>query len=152
MTVYDDYYITFYNLVFTALPVIFRAIIEQDVYYRFPIKIMKEEGKEDREEAGEEEVLPYEEHKLIKKYFPYLYFIGQKNTIFTFKNFFIWVFQGAIHGLLIFLFNMYIFEYQVADTGENTDMWIMSITIYTSIILVKYILYCLFSVSFFMNN
>jgi magnesium-transporting ATPase (P-type) len=32
-TVFDDYYIAMYNLVFTSLPLVARAILEQDVYY-----------------------------------------------------------------------------------------------------------------------
>ncbi len=32
-TVFDDVYITLYNLVFTALPLVIRAVLEQDVYY-----------------------------------------------------------------------------------------------------------------------
>lgn len=129
-TIYDDYYITFYNLVFTALPVIIRAVFEQDVYYRFPVKI----SKEDMEDNSN---LPYEENKFLKKYYPKLYYIGQKNTLFTYTNFLIWVFQGLVHGLLIFLFNMYIYQYHIATAdGYTTDIWIMSITIYTTIILV----------------
>ncbi len=129
-TIYDDYYITFYNLIFTALPVIVRAIIEQDVYYRFPVKIAKED-------IEDEESCPYQENKFLKKYYPKLYYIGQKNTVFTYTNFFLWVAQGLVHGLLIFLFNMYIFNYQIAiSDGYTTDLWIMSITLYTSIILV----------------
>ena len=129
-TIYDDYYITFYNLIFTALPVIVRAVIEQDVYYRFPVKLNKEDLEYN-------ESVPFEENKFLKKYYPKLYYIGQKNTLFTYTNFFIWVFQGLVDGLLIFLFNMYIFEYQIVNSeGYTTDIWIMSITIYTTIILV----------------
>lgn len=130
-TIYDDYYITFYNLVFTALPVIVRAVIEQDVYYRFPIKINKDD-------LDENDLQPYEENLFLKKYYPKLYYIGQKNTLFTYKNFFMWIFQGIIHGLFIFLFNMYIYSYFIGDSeGKTTDIWIMSITLYTSIILVN---------------
>jgi magnesium-transporting ATPase (P-type) len=32
-TVFDDYYIALFNLVFTSLPLVARAILEQDVYY-----------------------------------------------------------------------------------------------------------------------
>ena len=33
-TLFDDFYITFYNMAFTALPVIIRAIFDQDIYYK----------------------------------------------------------------------------------------------------------------------
>lgn len=32
---FDDVYVTFYNLIFTALPLIVRAVMEQDVNYMF---------------------------------------------------------------------------------------------------------------------
>lgn len=32
-TIFDDWYITLYNIIFTALPLIVRAILEQDIYY-----------------------------------------------------------------------------------------------------------------------
>lgn len=35
-TVFDDIYISLYNLVFTSLPLVIRAIFEQDVYYIRP--------------------------------------------------------------------------------------------------------------------
>lgn len=34
---YDDWYITFYNMIFTALPLIIRATFDQDVNYKFLI-------------------------------------------------------------------------------------------------------------------
>lgn len=35
-TLFDDYYISLYNLFFTSLPLVIRAILEQDVYYIRP--------------------------------------------------------------------------------------------------------------------
>ncbi len=38
-TIFDDIYITLYNLLFTAMPLLIRAVLEQDVnyiYYREP--------------------------------------------------------------------------------------------------------------------
>ena len=32
-TVYDDFYIALYNLIFTSIPLIIRAVLEQDVNY-----------------------------------------------------------------------------------------------------------------------
>ena len=36
-TIFDDIYISLYNLVFTSLPLVIRAIFEQDVYYIRPV-------------------------------------------------------------------------------------------------------------------
>ena len=35
-TIFDDIYISLYNLIFTSLPLVIRAIFEQDVYYVRP--------------------------------------------------------------------------------------------------------------------
>jgi len=32
-TVFEDWYVSFYNLFFTSIPLIVRAVFEQDVYY-----------------------------------------------------------------------------------------------------------------------
>jgi magnesium-transporting ATPase (P-type) len=32
-TIFEDWYVSFYNLFFTSLPLIVRAVFEQDVYY-----------------------------------------------------------------------------------------------------------------------
>ena len=39
-TLFDDYYIALYNLIFTSLPLIIRAVLEQDINY-----INKVEGR-----------------------------------------------------------------------------------------------------------
>lgn len=42
-TIFDDIYISFYNLVFTSLPLVIRAIFEQDVYYIRPASVKQSE-------------------------------------------------------------------------------------------------------------
>lgn len=32
-TIFDDWYVSFYNVAFTSIPLVFRAIFEQDVNY-----------------------------------------------------------------------------------------------------------------------
>ena len=134
MTIYDDYYITFYNMIFTAGPLVVRAIIEQDIYYKFPIQMNNEllEAFDDYFQIGEKQML--------KKYYPKLYYIGQKNTLFTYKNFFSWIWQGVVHGLLIFFFCIYFLGSEINNKqGYNSDIWLNSITLYTSIIMVLFI-------------
>lgn len=36
--VFDDVYVALYNAVFTALPLVVRAVLEQDINYVFPMK------------------------------------------------------------------------------------------------------------------
>lgn len=132
-TIYDDFYIAFYNLFFTALPLMVRASIEQDIYYKFRVKI-----EDDEEGDGE----LYGERIYLKKYYPKLYYIGQKNILFTYKNFVFWVGEGFFHGLMIFLLNAMVIGPQINNKdGYTSDLWIMSISLYTCIILVFYIFF-----------
>mmetsp|Transcript_2644 Transcript_2644/g.2283 ORF Transcript_2644/g.2283 Transcript_2644/m.2283 type:complete len:90 (+) Transcript_2644:499-768(+) len=60
--VFDDFYITFYNMVFTALPLLIRALFEQDVNYK------------ERDFVNGE--LKSTERPFVKQYFHKLYYIG----------------------------------------------------------------------------
>ena len=81
-TIFDDWYIALYNLLFTSMPLIIRAVLEQDVNYIF---------KTDERNLGyenvptlktlvkQEEYLPekYRTNKYLYRLFPKIYFIGQ---------------------------------------------------------------------------
>ena len=160
--VFDEYYIMFYNLIFTCLPLVVRAILEQDVYYKKPIFLGEEGGGKKEEEVGRKEEEEKEgrsslggfkmtEKKVLKKYYPMLYYIGtnnetllkfklllgQQNTIFTYKNFFLWVWQGILHGCFIFFFCVFLYSNEIITIqGQVADFWMFSITIYTTVILV----------------
>ena len=99
-TIFDDIYISMYNLIFTAFPLAVRAVFEQDVYY---IRPKKETGIDSSVSAAEgmrshvlgtpqAKYLPpnYEVNKYIYRLYPKLYFVGQQNCIFNYKNFFLW--------------------------------------------------------------
>ena len=122
-SVFDDFYITLYNLVFTAFPLLFRAGFEQDVNY----KVLSDQ------EDGTIKIRP-----LIKKHFPKLYYIGQKNKLFTSKKFVKSIIQGLIHGVLLFLVTYFILQKAtLANEGKTGDFWYFSITLYTSVIFVS---------------
>jgi len=122
-SVFDDFYITLYNLIFTALPLLVRAVLEQDVNY----KTISKDGD------GEIQTRP-----LIKKHFPKLYYVGQKNKIFTEKKFLKSVIQGLLHGLLLFLVTMFVIDKTILTAdGDTADFWYFSITLYTSVIFVR---------------
>lgn len=111
-TIYDDYYITCYNMVFTALPLAAKAIYDQDVS-------------------------PNESNLDVKPLLPKLYYVGQKSTIFNWTNYFVWVFTGVVHSLIIFILPYYIFLGTISrGDGQTSDLWIFSITSFTSIIFI----------------
>jgi len=123
-SVFDDFYITLYNLIFTALPLLVRAAFEQDVNYK----------KVANKVTGEIEIRP-----LVKKHFPKLYYIGQKNKIFTQVKFLRSVTQGLIHGALLFLTTYFVLDDAttcISASGITSDFWYFSITLYTSVIVV----------------
>lgn len=78
--VFDQYYIMFYNMIFTCLPLVVRAIIEQDVYYKKPVFLGEESSakKEEDEKDGKSSFGGFKmtEKKVLKKYYPMLYYIG----------------------------------------------------------------------------
>ena len=113
-----------YNLIFTAFPLIIRAIFEQDVNYIRPAK-EKEEGEvsgsanpiqnhhNHHNHVLKTQYSPfvppnYEINKYIYRIFPKMYFVGQENCIFNLKNFALWTLEGAIEAVLISMFSMYI--------------------------------------------
>jgi len=81
---YDDFYITCYNMIFTALPLLIKAIFEQDVN-------------------------PALDGKAFKPFLPKLYYVGQKSTIFNWKNYAFWYIKGIAHSLIIFLIPYFTF-------------------------------------------
>jgi magnesium-transporting ATPase (P-type) len=115
-TFYDDWFVSLYNMVFTALPLFFKALLEQDV----------------NEEDGE----------FIKEHIPYTYYQGRESLIFNIKNFFYNVAEAICESILIFFFTTYMMHYSITqnEMGDTADLWANSLTQFTAIILVK----CLF--------
>jgi magnesium-transporting ATPase (P-type) len=85
--IYDDYYIALYNVVFTALPLLVRALFEQDVNYVTKIPESELGSSRDSEAISESQHLPigYKINLGIRKLFPKIYFVGLKNQIFNLK-------------------------------------------------------------------
>jgi magnesium-transporting ATPase (P-type) len=125
-TVFDDWYISLYNLIFTALPLIIRAIFEQDVNYKVLIKKKLPNLKD-----------YIVEDAYLKNQFPKIYATGQMKSIFNASNFFSWVCQGIVQGGFYFLIFYYLFVKCIINTdGHNGDLWGFSITFFSTIITV----------------
>lgn len=112
-TVYDDYYITSYNMILTALPLLMKAVLEQDIN-------------------------PETDGQFFTTLLPKLYYVGQKSMIFTWSNYLIEMFIGTCHSLLVFFIPLYVFRETIINkNGTNADMWIFSITSFSAIIFVS---------------
>ena len=133
-------YITFYNMIFTALPLVIRATFDQDINYRIHI------------EYSDNELLLHHYYyfrkirlmqqsfeKYLREKFPTIYYIGQKKTIFTIPNYVFWAFQGVIHALIIYFFGYWCFDKEsLVKKGYPGGMSSFSLTLFTSVILVIY--------------
>lgn len=114
---FDDWYISFYNLFFTALPIGARALWEMDINYKWY-----------KDPHTSEEV---------KSLYPHLYYVGQRSLIFTKLNYFIWAGSGLSQALLIFLVNYFTFKYAIImESGRTIGHWAISITSFTAVIII----------------
>ena len=126
-TVFEDFYISFYNLLFTSWPVIIRAVFDQDIYYK---KWSRKNAPKDRNK-----VLAYREN--LKQKFNYLYYVGQTNQLFNFKNILLWFINSVIAAAVIFWICIYSFSTNIINSnGQVHDIWFFSILIYTIVIFV----------------
>lgn len=123
-SIYDDWYISGYNLAFTSMPLVVRAVFDQDLYYKK--FIINSDGKEISFRSN------------LREYYPFLYYVGQRGQIFTMGNLLSWIMNGAFFGIAIFLMIMNIMDNeQINVHGEMVDIWMVSITLYTTIVLVS---------------
>ena len=110
-TIIDDWYISFYNLIFTALPLGARALLDIDL----------------RPEDG----------KIVKKMLPFLYAELKENPIFNKKIFFLYLLKGVVHCLINFIFTVYSTKDRPIDSDGNIDcLWFTSVDIYTNILII----------------
>jgi len=112
-SIYNAYYITCYNLVFTALPLGAKAAWDQDLNSDYD---------------GEQ----------VNRFLPKLYFVGQKSTIFTNANYLLFVLQAVFHAVVVFVVPYYTYLGSIAaSNGQTADLWAFSVTSFTGIIFVR---------------
>ena len=112
-TIYDAYYITFYNILFTSFPLVARALLDTDVNHIFDQKIK------------------------VSELFHMLYQVGQHNRIFNLRKLIVWFSFGLFHGLTVFLIPLYVsYKDVITFNGYTEDLWFVSVTSFTSIIII----------------
>ena len=116
-TYFEDFYISFYNLFFTALPIGAKALWEMDINYKM-----------------------YKDHDTsmnVRALYPHLYYVGQRSLIFTKTNYLIWTGSGILQALMIFLVNYFTFRTTaMMEDGHAADLWSIGIVGFTSIIII----------------
>ena len=127
-TVFDDYFISFYNLFFTALPLLFKALLEQDLID------LSEEYPEKKSKFQTDTMKGY-----ISNHIPYTYYKGRESLLFNFNIFFDSITVAFLHSFLVF-FSIEYFFFQTTLTydGFTSDIWTISEVQFTSIIMVTF--------------
>ncbi len=111
-TIIDDWFISLYNMIFTALPLISKAIIDHDV--------------------------KPEDSFLIDELLPFIYKETKYQPIFTVTSFVSELLRGMIHGLLNFFLLYFIIGKNPVDSDGNiADIWYFSVSCFTNIIFVN---------------
>uniref|UniRef100_H3B1E3 Phospholipid-transporting ATPase n=1 Tax=Latimeria chalumnae TaxID=7897 RepID=H3B1E3_LATCH len=106
-TVYDQYFITLYNIVYTSLPVLAMGVFDQDV--------------------PEQRSLEY----------PKLYEPGQLNLLFNKREFFICIAQGIYTSVVMFFIPYCAFADATRDNGTQlADYQTFAVTVATSLVIV----------------
>ena len=110
-TIIDDWYISFYNLIFTSLPLGARALLDFD--------IKPDDGL------------------IVQKMLPYLYYEIKKYPIFNKFNFFMYLFKGIVHCILNYFFTIYItLDTPIDKDGSMDCLWYTSVDLYTNILFI----------------
>ena len=110
-TIIDDWYISFYNLIFTALPLGVRALLDIDL----------------RPEDG----------IIVQKMMPFLYAELKVSSFFDNKIFYSYLLKGIIHCLIIYFFTIYLtLDKPIEEEGSMDCLWYTSVILYTSILVI----------------
>jgi len=118
-TLFDDWYVSLYNLIFTSMPLLFKALLEQDI------------TTED------------EKDEFIMNNISKTYYLGRESEIFNLKNFIIEIIKALIGAAILYYFVSAILNSSaIIDQGNISDIWIFSISQFTAIIFVcKFLFY-----------
>ncbi|KAL4205060.1 hypothetical protein AMTRI_Chr01g135270 [Amborella trichopoda] len=102
---YNDWYMSFYNVFFTSLPVLAMGVFDQDVSARFCLR------------------------------FPLLYQEGIQNALFSWRRIITWMLNGVYGAVIIFLFTTHAFQYQAfREGGQVVGMEILGTMMYTCVV------------------
>ena len=110
-TIIDDWFITTFNLIFTAFPLACRALLDHDL----------------KPDDGE----------IINKMLPFMYKENRDNPIFTITNFILNMIKGIIHCMINFFVVIYVFKEQCFDENGNLgELWVISVCLFTNMLMI----------------
>lgn len=102
---YNDWYMSFYNVFFTSLPVIALGVFDQDVSARLCLK------------------------------YPFLYLEGVENILFSWLRILGWMFNGFLSSIIIFFFaTKSMINQAFRRDGQVVDYEVLGVTMYTCVV------------------
>ena len=96
--------ITFYNMIFTFLPVVLRAVFEIDIELAPTKRTFEELSKGTHS------------NQTLYSYYPRMYYISQKNKLFTPLAFAAWFTLGVFQGVVCLVLTLY----AIGDEGDTS--------------------------------
>jgi len=115
-TLFDDWFSSLYNLAFTSLPLLFKALMEQDL------------------------TVEDEKDEFIRAHVCKTYYLGRESEIFNFVSFIAEIFR-ALCGAVIMYYFVYVILYSnpIDEVGHAADIWIISLSQFTTVTFVRLI-------------
>ena len=109
-TIIEDWFISFFNLIFTSLPLAARGILD--------VSLRLDDGI------------------IVKILIPYLYKEQREKPHFNVRNFLLNLLKGIIHALINYFFTLYSINYTIDEEGHDSNLWVISAVLYTNILLI----------------
>ncbi|CAK7328063.1 unnamed protein product [Dovyalis caffra] len=118
---YNDWYMSFYNVFFTSLPVIALGVFDQDVSARLCLKVEAE--------------VPFVDFRSSVLQYPLLYQEGVQNILFSWPRILGWMCNGVLSSIIIFFFTINSMINQAfRGDGQVVDYGILGATMYTCVV------------------
>jgi magnesium-transporting ATPase (P-type) len=121
MTLYDDWYVSLYNILFTALPLTVKALFEKDII------------------DPEEHLGINSDNNFVSKQLSYTYYVGRESMIFNMERLSISIIFSLCYSVMVFFAVIYYLDGCIApEYGYVSDFWVGATTQFTAIIFVKF--------------
>lgn len=126
-SLYNEWHIIYFNLVFNTFPILVRAVFDQDIYF---LRWSKKKDKNIQIKT------PLETLTNVKNYYQYLYYEGLESTILNPLTLILWIVEGLVLGGFYFLVAIQSFSDPPLNAqGYMADFWCMSLSLYFMIII-----------------
>ncbi|XP_010633752.1 phospholipid-transporting ATPase IC [Fukomys damarensis] len=105
-TVYEDWFITLYNVLYSSLPVLLMGLLDQDVSDKLSLR------------------------------FPGLYVVGQRDLLFNYKRFFVSLLHGVLTSMVLFFIPLGAYLQTVGQDGEApSDYQSFAVTVASALVI-----------------